>query len=533
VKAWIDWLARRPVLSIVGIAVVSILFRLSLLPLVPVPTPRVHDEFSYLLAADTYAHGRLTNPPHPMWIFFETFHVNQLPTYMSKYPPAQGAILAVGQILGNPWIGVLLSIGAMCGAVLWALQGWLPPRWALLGGALVMVRFSAFNYWVDSYWGGAAAGIGGALVVGALVRILRRPRRRYAAVLGIGASILALSRPLEGMVFCVPVAVYLIWWMAGRRGPAWRVSVSRIVVPVVIVMMLTGGFLAYDNYRVTGSALLFPYRLNDRLYLTTPPFVWSHMQPPREYRNPQFEAFYNGWSRETWVEHGLYAKRRGVPIAVWKVVHAIYIYLWPDLFIAGLAAPWLIFDRRVRFLMLQIAFCFVGVMAVVWYEAHYSAAITAGIFCIAVQGLRHMRQWKVGERRVGRWLVPIVAAVPLAMIPVQIARAARHPKWFPLGTPSMIRVETDIDERAKVLSWLGKRPGGHLVIVRYSAEHHSHQEWVYNRADIDHADVVWAREIPGVDLGPLLEYFRGREVWVVEPDAEPVTLVPYGVGIHK
>ena len=182
--------------------------------------------------------------------------------------------------------------------------------------------------------------------------------------------------------------------------------------------------------------------------------------------------------------------------------------------------------------MLQIAFCFVGVMAVVWYEAHYSAAITAGIFCIAVQGLRHMRQWTIGERRVG-WLVPIVAAVPLAMIPLQVARAARHPKWFPLGTPSMVRVETDIDERAKILSWLEKMPGGHLVIVRYSAEHHSHQEWVYNRADIDHADVVWAREIPGVDLRPLLEYFRGREVWVVEPDAEPVTLVPFGVGIHK
>jgi len=81
-----------------------------------------------------------------------------------------------------------------------------------------------------------------------------------------------------------------------------------------------------------------------------------------------------------------------------------------------------------------------------------------------------------------------------------------------------------VDLRARIAAQIESNPGTDLVIVRYAPNHNSREEWVYNRADIDRAKIVWAREIPGVNMQPLLDYFRGRNVWLVEPDENPPKL---------
>lgn len=517
VEKFLARVAKRRSLAILLIALLTILVRLSLLTFLPVPVPRVHDEFSYLLTGDTFTHGRLTNPPHPMWVFLETIHVNQQPTYMSKYPPAQGAVLALGQLLSHPWIGVLLSAATMCAATLWMLQGWVPPRWALLGSMLVLLRLAVFSYWMNSYWGGAVAAIGGALVVGALPRILKLGRRRDVLLLGIGTTILANSRPLEGAILCLPVMFVLLGWLVRKFRSNWRLALSGFLLPFGAVALLCVGFMGYYNWRGTGHLLVFPYQVNERTYSSTPTLFWEKPRPQLQYRNAQLAAYYNGWSREYWSKNRMDTVAHAARHISLIALKLTYFFLWPELCVAFLALPWIFRDRRMRIPLVLLLACLLGFLLVPWVEAHYAAPVTGVLFALAVQGLRHLRCWGQAGRPVGVGLSRAVVLAAVVLTPFHHRSGTFEPETG--HSPK-------IEQRAAFLARLKATPGQHLVLVRYSPVS-SGGEWVYNEADIDHAKVIWAREIPGRDLKPLLDYFRDRRVWLAQPDSSPPRLDPY------
>ena len=261
--------------------------------------------------------------------------------------------------------------------------------------------------------------------------------------------------------------------------------------------------------------------VNERTYFSTPSFLWQAARPALHYANPQFERFYNGWCRLLWAQQRVIGMSSAIKVMLSTIGKSIYFFLWPELCLPLFALPWILRDRRVRFLVMQSALCFSGLLLVSWFQPHYLGPLTATIFALLVQGMRHVRLWQFGGRPVGIGLTRIVVLFAVILAPVN-----QHGAIFRFEKPD------NIAYRVRFIDQLDDTPGKHLIIVRYSPQHVVLREWVYNSADIDNSKVVWAREIPGVDLQPLFDYFRGRQIWLAEPDSSPPRLTPY-VPLHR
>ncbi len=498
-------LARRPRLAVAIVGALALILRAALLPFEPIPKAGVQDEFSYLLAADTFAHGRLANPTHPMWVHFETIAELQQPTYASKYPPAQGLVLAAGQVIfGHPFWGVWLSVGIMCAAICWMLQGWLAPEWAFLGGALAAIRLGTFSYWANSYWGGAVAATGGALVLGALPRIKESPRARDALLMGLGLAILANSRPYEGLVFSLPIMVAMAVWILRNPRGLWAIIAKRVITPLGLVLILTGFAMGYYSWRVTGSPWRLPYQVYHATYDRTPLLLWQTPQVTPASRHQVLDALAASRALQ-FVEYRSFTSV--LPIIVFALALTPYGFSWKDL------------NRNTRFLIIVSATVFAGLVLEVYCFNHYAAPMTCVIYALLLTAMRYVRQWEWRGNPTG---LAMVRAVPVICVILLVVRAAMPAFALTHGlTPTWCTVDK-LDgpklERARLQAELENRNQPQLVLVQYSPGHNFNNEWVYNPADIDRAKVLWARDMGVPENEELIRYFSNRQVWLVNAD---------------
>lgn len=446
--------------------------RLAVLPWFPEPLPRYHDEFAYLVGADTFASGRLANPAPVNWQHFEAPHINVRPVYQMKYPPGQGLVLALGQALtGHPWHGVLLSGAMMAAALCWMLRVWFSPPWALAGSMLAVLQVGWLGYWMNSYWGGFLACAGGALVLGSAAR-----GKLVPAV--AGALILAVSRPFEGALVCL---VALVW--AHFRAPRWSGAGLAAALGICGALLMAG-----YNHRLTGSPATMPHQVHQQEYGASP-VLW--ILPPvkkPEYRHDTIRRLWE-WDLEFYKnsrENPLY------PVGSLATVALPYLLGW------ALVPPLLYGAWLNRGIAAVVGIFLVGVCLERWLLPHYLAPITGGLFVLITTGLRAMP-------RIPAALLCLAAVGSVAAKGRAQFLAAYHEKFA--------------HDRVRIESQLLGEPGKDLVLVRYGPKHSIHNEWVYNRADLGQSPIIWARELDPASNRRLAAEFPGRTLWLLEASA--------------
>ena len=507
-------LAQKRTLTIFAVGLLSLAIVVSATITAGVPAPKVDDEFSYLLAADTFAHGRLTNPPHPLWTHFETFHTIQQPTYASRYPPGQGLILALGQVLGHPIIGVWLSTAFACAAICWMLMGWLPARWAIVGALLAVVHPEILA-WSQRYWGGSLTLAGGALAIGGFRRVLNTdyrngPRSGDATLMAFGMAVLIICRPYEGGVMTLILLVALAVGAIARKKTE---MLMRVGCPVAVGLAITAAWMCYYNWRVTHDPFRMPQQVYVATYNAAPVFLWQNRPPTPDYHHKQMRDFHLGWELRPYTKQrtagGLLA---GLLERTAKLVRD-YLRLWP-LLIAFAALPWALHDRWMRIALLIWALFTAALLQVTWTFFHYAAPAFGLFFILAVQSLRHLRLWRWRDKPVGLFLARGCLILSALSLPHTFWRIAQ------LNAPRFER-------RNQIVTRLEHEGGKHLIIVRYAPNISNSVEWVYNGADIDRARVIWAREMDPARNRKLLDYFKDRRVWLLQVDAGKTQLLPY------
>lgn len=484
----LNWLSRKPALLAIPVLLAAVLIWKRGHG---APVPQVHDEFSYLLAADTFLQGRWANPTPLAWEHFETFHTNLTPAYVSMYPPGWGAVLAVFLLLtGQPWTAVIACAFAFCCATHWAARAWLPRRWAFAATAFAAL-YAAGGYWLNSYWGGLLAAMGGALVLGALPRLCGQNALRHAAFGTLGASILLFTRPYEGAAVLAAsgVLALAILWRSPQR--------LRILLTVTAMLLGTLTLIAIYNQRTTGSPTLSAYQLNYDTYHQRKLFVFGHdREPAPGYRHETMQVLYTTalqlepFSRN-WLE------------VCWFPTLTFYS---PGLLLLILGTlPWLLRNARYRGLVLIVGAGGLASLLTVWVRPHYLAPAAAAFAILGAAALR-----LVSARHPG------AAAAIFFALAITLGVQGTQRLWDSSQIPEWLA------QRNAIQTTLAATPGQHLVIVRYGYLHNPNYEWVFNRADFSLANsVIWARSMGEAADQALAAAYPQRKLWIVEPEVSP------------
>jgi hypothetical protein len=188
-----------------------------------------------------------------------------------------------------------------------------------------------------------------------------------------------------------------------------------------------------------------------------------------------------------------------------------WMFFWPLIYwpalIGGGFALWRWRGARIA-LIVPFALLSVHMLSTPWMRTHYLAPIVPLWILFVVYAIRAMARVKLPTLR---WrpprLLPATVAIGL------IIGSTVYSIHTNVLTATLLREKTN--GRQTVIDATRRVPGQHIIFVFYTLGPQDHYEWVYNGAELDEQDVIWAhmRE-PEQDM-ELVNHYPDRSVWML------------------
>ena len=275
--------------------------------------------------------------------------------------------------------------------------------------------------------------------------------------------------------------------------------------------------MAYDNWVVTGNPLQLPYLENRRQYQTYGSFLWDKSTPAKSYHHDVMQRFYT--------VHEEYGPRR-YSLGRWpdKPLRFWMFYYGPALSLTLFGLGGCFRTMAGKFALLTLGSLLIAHQVIVWdLFPHYAAPAVAAFYLLLIICLRNLT---VAGRHLGfqpRTLARAAVLACLIMAPLRTVAPAMGVPVFGESTQTWYSYGRQCNfYRAKIEDRLTALGGKHLVVVQYDPGHPPEMEWVYNRANIDAAPVVWARYVADPHLlARLVAYYQDRHIWIIYPDRSP------------
>jgi hypothetical protein len=384
-----------------------------------------------------------------------------------------------------PIAGVWLSCGLACVALVWLLTACIPPLWALFTTLLFLLNPTVLVGWSQSYWGGYVAFIGGALFFGSLFRLIEKRKTSTSSIMAIGIFILSISRPAEGLLV-VTIGMIILYWswknnsiIKNEGWPLMNYATALVFGAAVIVI-----FHLFYNNAVSGTPFKYPY------------FNWSYKDS-----NIDIIRNYTG----------------STPLSNFKELTRTYNFFYTPYLGIILLALFFVKDKKI--IILSTIFVVIQTSVSVFFTKgwphymaptaplHYVLIGTAfyTLSCMSTKGIR-----TGGITASGLYIGFILLFISSLFLHVQ----SKVPYTWGQARQEKIKI-------------LNKTKAKNIVFIRYSRSHKVLNEWVYNEADIDQSQIIWARDLGNEKNKELIAYYPERNVWLLKPDKQPLTMRLY------